>query len=101
MLFYIAPSVVVQKVYPSSAMVEIKLPEEDDPAIKSYKVNVKNGSADQACTISACLLPLKCQINNLKLATNYLLEVKACVPGDDVCSTTTEENVVITPKGEP
>ncbi len=80
-------------------MVEVERPEED-PAIQLYIVTVKNGSPDQACTIKACIPPLKCQINNLTLAATYLFEVKACVPGDDVCSTNTERGVAITPKGE-
>ncbi len=89
----------MHEVYPSSVMVEVEEPEED-PAIQLYKVSVKNGSPDQSCTILACTPPLKCQIDNLTLATAYLVEVKACVPGDDVCSTRTEQNVVITPTGE-
>ncbi len=97
--FFVAPSVIVHEMYPSSVMVEVEQPEED-PAIQLYKVSVKNGSPDQACIIMACIPPLKCQINNLTLATTYAFEVKACMPGDGVCSASTERNVVIKPRGE-
>ncbi len=90
----------MQKASPSSALVEVERPEED-PAIQLYKATVKNGSPDQACKIMACIPPLKCQINNLTSGATYLVAVKACVPNGDVCSTSTEQNVVITPKGEP
>ncbi len=85
--------------YPSAAMVEVERPIED-PSIQLYQVRLRNGAADQACTLLACLPPLKCQINNLTLAEGYTVEVKACVPGDNVCSTTTEQTFLIKPKGK-
>ncbi len=90
----------MENVGPSSALVEVERPEED-PAIQLYKATVKNGSPHQSCTIMACIPPLKCQINNLTSGTTYVVAVKACVPGENVCSTSTEQTVVITPKGEP
>ncbi len=80
-------------------MIKVERPE-DDLAIQLYRVSVKNGSPDQVCTIMACIPPLSCQINNLTRGANHTFEVKACVPGNDVCSTSTEQILTLKPNGE-
>ncbi len=57
----------MRAIFPPSAVVKVDQLEED-PAIQSYEVDIKDGSPGQACTILAYIFPLQCQINNLALA---------------------------------
>ncbi len=90
----------MQEVNPTAVVVKIGEPE-GDPAIELYKVNLVNGAPDQSCIISTSVgVPLECQVNNLTVGTIHTVEVKACVPGNDVCSFGTELHFAINPKGE-
>ncbi len=97
--FLTAPSFTLNEINMSAVVVDVQRPEED-PTIQFYRANIKNGIPEQACTILACIPPLTCEISNLTLGTNYTIEVKACVPGENACSASKEKGFSIKPPGK-
>ncbi len=97
LISFAAPDFTLLPKHPSSVVVEVEVPEGNTGVVK-YQARLKEGSESQACNISACDTPLKCEIEGLTAGTPYTVQVKACVPGSASCSANKEEVFTIPPE---
>ncbi len=68
-------------------------PPTGNPAIERYEVQIKGGTPAQSCRVTPVTgQPLKCQLTGLEHSKEYVVEVKACVPGPSGCGAVKEGN---------
>ncbi len=65
--------------FKDSLLVNVEAPEVG-PSIEMFEANVKDGTAEQRCTIKPTMKPLLCQIPHLTENTTYVVEVKSRMP---------------------
>ncbi len=91
----LAPSLVtLSDSFKDSLLVTVEAPEVG-PSIEMFEANVKEGTAEQRCTIKPTMMPLQCQIQHLAENTTYVVEVKSRMPDKSICSATLENSTFL------
>ncbi len=78
-----------------SLLVNIE-PPEVGPSIASFEATVRfRGSSERCIAEPSVKSVVQCQLKNLVQNTTPVLEVRSCVFGNDVCSSTLEKPIVL------
>ncbi len=76
------------------------VPPDGNPVTEEYQASVKLGSPSQTCNVKADADPLRCKIENVSPAREFVIQVQGCLPSSNGCGASLEKAFWTTPKGK-